>query len=155
VTLVTVSAFTTDATGKPVLKPVIVGGPSKLCAPISKYVMVGSSLLIYPALHPTLHLVCFRITEPNATPPVTVKTDNQFNPAGQQRILTTVANPTTGQTATSLCLPSPRSWSPHQRGHRTTRRSLGTSGVQGEGCLRLRRGSERIALAGGNSDTGG
>jgi hypothetical protein len=104
--------FTTDATGKPVLKPVIVGGPSKLCAPISKYVMVGSSLLIYPALHPTLHLVCFRITEPNATPPVTVKTDNQFNPAGQQRILTTVASPTTGQTATSLCLPSHKSANP-------------------------------------------
>jgi hypothetical protein len=103
--------FTTNAAG-PVLKAVTVTTPVKLCAPITKYHIVNGVLFVYPASHPTLHLTCYRITEKTPTPPVTVSTDNQFNAAGQKRILTTQRlSATSTQTVTSLCVPSHKSLS--------------------------------------------
>lgn len=101
----------TDATGKPVPTPVKVGAPVALCAPITKLHLVGTQMFVYPVLHPTLHLVCFRITENPPTPRFVVKTDNQFNPQAQPRILTT-GNAATTVTATSVCLPSHKSIDP-------------------------------------------
>lgn len=97
-------------TNQQVLKPVHVGLPVKLCAPITKMHAIGSDMFYYPMVHPTLHLVCFKINEPTPTPPRTVSTDNQFNPSGQKRILTTqTLSATSKQTATSACLPSHKS----------------------------------------------
>jgi hypothetical protein len=100
-----------DASGNPIPSPAVVGGAMSLCAPVAKYHLVGTTLVVYPVVHPTLHLVCFKITENPPTPPKTVSTDNQFNPPGVQRILVT-GSATTAQTAISLCLPSHKSTDP-------------------------------------------
>ena len=97
--------------GSPIPTPVKVGAPTALCAPITKYHQVGSTLYVYPVVHPTLHLVCFKITESTPTPRMFVSTDNQFNPPGQKRILQT-GLPGTNVTAQSVCLPSHKSVDP-------------------------------------------
>jgi hypothetical protein len=97
-------------TNQQVPKQVTVGPVVKLCNPISKYHAVAGVLFAYPVVHPTLHLVCFRVTERTPTPAVTVSTDNQFNNAGDTRILTTqTLTATSKQTVTSMCLPSHKS----------------------------------------------
>jgi len=97
--------------GSPIPTPVKVGAPTALCAPVTKYHQVGSTLYVYPVVHSTLHLVCFKITESTPTPRMFVSTDNQFNPPGQKRILET-GLPGTNVTAQSVCLPSHKSVDP-------------------------------------------
>jgi hypothetical protein len=108
--------FTINAAG-PVPKVVHVGLPVKLCNPISKWHNVGGFLFVYPVVHPTLHLVCFKINEPTPTPSKVVSTDNQFNASGSARVLTTqTLSATSKQTATSMCLPSHKSLTPANLG---------------------------------------
>src|SRR5690349_20070560 len=42
-----------DATGKPIPSPAVVKGAMSLCAPVAKYHMVGTTLVVYPVVHPT------------------------------------------------------------------------------------------------------
>ena len=99
--------FTLNAANQVVPKAVHVLQPVKLCTPITKWHVFGNSLFIYPVVHPSLHLVCFKTTQVPATPQFTVSTDNQFNNAGDKRILTTqFLSATSKQTMLSLCLPS-------------------------------------------------
>jgi hypothetical protein len=98
--------------GGPLPIQVTVGAAVKLCAPITKYHVYNGALFVYPVTHPTLHLTCYKITEKGTasnpvTSPKTFKSDNQFNPAGSPRTLSTqTLTATTKQTVTSLCLPS-------------------------------------------------
>jgi hypothetical protein len=109
--------FTLNAASQVVPKLVHVLQPVKLCTPISKWHVVGNSLFVYPVMHPSLHLVCFKATQGTPTPPFTVSTDNQFNNAGDKRILTTqTVTATSKQTMLSLCLPSHKSLTPANLG---------------------------------------
>ena len=104
--------------GGPLPIQVTLGLPVKFCAPITKYHVVNGALFVYPVTHPTLHLTCYKIAEKGTaanpvTSPKTFTSDNQFNPAGSPRTLSTVTlSATSKQTVTSLCLPSWKSLAP-------------------------------------------